>query len=822
MTGAAVAVSAILGGPASAQIWTGNTSTDWTTASNWQGAAVPSGGVGVQINVANPVVLGVGPNAVGKANGLLLGGTSSSLTVQNGATLNSKGNVGISGTGAAGSSATVTGPGSEWTADGALFTMGGSGKGTLTIEGGALVDILGELRLGSSSEGTLNIRGGGMLNTTAPAVIGRLAGSVGTANVSGPGSSWIATGQIIISDGGTGTLNIEDGATVKALGGVHLSGGATVGTLNVRGGGTLETTGLTRGLATPQASFDNATLRALASFTSGLGVNESTIGAGGLTVDANGFVIDAAGFNGAGGLTVTGAGGLTLTGASTYAGETRIATGSKLTLSGSASIAASSGVTLGDGGIFDISAITPASMTMARLAGTGTVVQGAKALMATVISPGGDGSIGTLTISGDYAGTGNTLLIDTVLGDDSSETDRLVITGTSMGGSNVVVTNRGGVGGVTATGIKIIDVGGNSDAIFSLLGDTTYEGQEAVIGGAYLYGLVQDTGNGDWYLRTIIDDEPVFQPGAPVIEAYVGAALQAFNTTESLVQRIGNRTLSDGNGLWGRIEAGHVSIAPDSTTGAGYDVTTWQLQAGLDGVLNQSEAGTLVGGINAQFGIISADISSASGVGSVVSNGYGLGATLTWYGSEGFYLDAQGKLTWFDSTLDSETLGTTIVSDNAGFGYALSLEAGRQLTLGDGWSVTPQAQLAYSSVDFDAFDSYGSTVALQSGDSLLGRLGLSADYESEWQDTAGETGKTHVYGIANLSYEFLDGTATSVGGDTLSSKADPLWGGIGLGGSVDWAGDKLSLYGEANVGTSLNSLGDSYSFGVTAGIKGRL
>ena len=41
---------------------------------------------------------------------------------------------------------------------------------------------------------------------------------------------------------------------------------------------------------------------------------------------------------------------------------------------------------------------------------------------------------------------------------------------------------------------------------------------------------------------------------------------------------------------------------------------------------------------------------------------------LTWYGSEGFYLDAQGKLTWFDSTLASDALGA-IVSDNAGFGY---------------------------------------------------------------------------------------------------------------------------------------------------------
>ena len=67
-----------------------------------------------------------------------------------------------------------------------------------------------------------------------------------------------------------------------------------------------------------------------------------------------------------------------------------------------------------------------------------------------------------------------------------------------------------------------------------------------------------------------------------------------------------------------------------------------------------------------------------------------------------------------------------------------------------------------------------------------------------------------------------DGMATTVGADTLVNEADPLWGSIGLGGSVNWAGDQLSLYGEANLGTSLGNPGDSYSLGVTAGIRGKL
>lgn len=708
---------------------------------------------------------------------------------------------------------------------GAGVTVNNANPAVLGVSGAVNGSTNGLIVAGSG--GNLTIQNGSTLTSSGLGGIASGNGSTGTVIVTGAGSLWTVGNQLSIggAPNATGTLTIENGGKVRALLTRLAASAAGNGTLNIRGGGVLETGSLYTQLGTAQVNFDNATLRATgdnATFVysqAGVNVNQFNIAAGGLTVDTNGFVIGAEGFSGVGGLSVIGAGTLSLTQASTYVGETRIAATSTLALTGLGSIASTSGVVVD--GTFDISAIAPASMAIARLSGTGTVVEGSKALMADVISPGGDGVIGTLTLDGDYAGNGNTLLIDTVLGDDTSATDLLVITGNTMGGSNVAVSNMGGVGGVTTTGIKIIDIGGNSDAIFSLLGDTTYEGEQAVIGGAYLYGLYQEATDGDWYLRTIIDDEPVFQPAAPVIEAYVGAALQAFNTTESLVQRIGNRTVSDGSGLWGRIEANRVSIAPDSTTGAGYDVTTWQLQAGLDGVLSQSDAGTLVAGVNAQFGLISADISSASGTGNVQSNGYGIGATLTWYGSEGFYLDAQGKLTWFDSTLASDALGA-IVSDNAGFGYALSLEAGQEVALGDSWSVTPQAQLAYSAVDFEAFESYDSTVALEDGDSLLGRLGISVDHEAEWQDEAGETGTTRLYGIANLTYEFLQGTATSIGGDTLSSKADPLWGTVGLGGSIDWAGDALSLYGEANLGTSLNHLGDSYSLGVTAGIRGKL
>lgn len=674
-------------------------------------------------------------------------------------------------------------------ASGTTVTAGAVLHATVTGSGSKL-----EAETLYMQQGTLQVTDGGLVTATSAFIANGNRGAVPNfaALVTGAGSE-LRAGTITVGTTGTGTLTIANdgkvvvngGASALILGGTNVNSNAT---LNIGG-------------AVGEAATAAGTLEALAiTLAASAEVN--------FNHTETGYVFD---------LPINGTGAINQIAGRTIFGADQLGF---------------SGLTTISGGMLEVNGELggTVNVTGGTLAGTGIV--GSTSLAAgSAIAPGSNG-IGMLTIDGDYTGAGGLLQVQTVLGGDGSLTDLLTITGNSTGTTNLRVTNLGGRGGQTTDGIKIIDVVGTSTGTFSLLGDTVHDGQQAVIGGAYLYGLYQGTltdADGDWYLRSILnpdDDTPVFQPAAPVIETYAAAALQSFNTSESLQQRIGNRSWSgaeEGNGIWGRIDARRTSLAPDnSTTGASYDVDTWRLQAGADGVLSETEDGSVVAGVNLQVGTISAAISSASGDGAIEGTAFGLGATLTWYGSEGFYLDAQGKLNWFDSTLSADLLDGPLVSGNAGFGYALSLEAGQQLALGDGWSVTPQAQLAYSSVDFENFDSYGSTVSLQSGDSLIGRLGLSADYETEWQDTSGEAGRTHLYGIANLSYEFLDGLATSVGADTLVNEADPLWGTVGLGGSVNWAGDALSLYGEANVGTSLSHVGDSYSLGITAGVRGKL
>lgn len=89
----------------------------------------------------------------------------------------------------------------------------------------------------------------------------------------------------------------------------------------------------------------------------------------------------------------------------------------------------------------------------------------------------------------------------------------------------------------------------------------------------------------------------------------------------------------------------------------------------------------------------------------------------------------QGCFNWFSSDLSSNTLGT-LASDNDGFGKNWSVETGISHDIGNGWMLTPQAQLAYSSVSFDAsIDPFGAAVSSDTADSLKGRLGLSFAHE---------------------------------------------------------------------------------------------
>ncbi|GLU29126.1 hypothetical protein Brsp01_43590 [Brucella sp. NBRC 12950] len=243
----------------------------------------------------------------------------------------------------------------------------------------------------------------------------------------------------------------------------------------------------------------------------------------------------------------------------------------------------------------------------------------------------------TLTTDNYVGSAGSTLIFNTVLGDDNSVTDMMVVREDTAGTTNVIVRNASGSGAQTiADGIKIIQVDGTSAGQFKLVGDYVINGREAVIAGAYGYTLwkngVADPQDGDWYLRSQLWEEdegtppnqpgvpstPLYQPGVPIYEAYPQVLL-GLNGLPTLHQRVGNRywneppvpietvfckdasqnfrcavtreqkgyymdrqsgSKMDKNGVWGFIEGTRSEFSPDVTTSqTDYKVNIWRRQA---------------------------------------------------------------------------------------------------------------------------------------------------------------------------------------------------------------------------------------------------
>lgn len=347
--------------------------------------------------------------------------------------------------------------------------------------------------------------------------------------------------------------------------------------------------------------------------------------------------------------------------------------------------------------------------------------------------------------------------------------------------------------------------------------------------GAYAYRLYQGgvstPTDGDWYLRSALLETgnpslPLYQPGVPVYEAY-GANLQSLNTLPTLQQRVGNRNWAPGadpvgNGIWGRTEGthGHFNDAAASTTGLDQSIDAWRIQVGADRVLaDPDKGGRLVAGVNAFYGEADSQIRSVFGDGAVKSDGYGLGATLTWYGLDGFYVDSQAQVIRYDSDLTSAYLGR-LSRDNGGHGEAFSIEAGKRMSVGNNLGVTPQFQMVYSNVHFDRFtDPSDAVVSADGNDSLKTRWGVALDHQRAW-----EGGRSHIYGIANVSYEWLNGIRTLVSGTAIINASERLWAELGLGASIIWR-EELALYSEVSGNSPFHDFGDSYYLKGSVGLR---
>ncbi|WP_338827573.1 autotransporter outer membrane beta-barrel domain-containing protein [Bradyrhizobium sp. 27S5] len=726
-----------------------------------------------------------------------------------------------------------------------------SGTGGLQLTGGtqALSGVQAYGGATTIAGGTLALTGGGDIAASSQVIAN---GTFSIAGLSGAGTSiqrLSGTGGV---DLGAKTLTVTNAndtfsGVIGGSGGLTLAGGTetlsganTYSGLTTISGGTLALAGAgaisNSSHVVANSVFDISGLTgAGTSIQSLAGSGNVALGAKTLTL-TNASDTFAGAIKGTGGLALTG-GTQILSGINSYSGATTVS-GGTLRAGAADAFSSVSAVTAGAGTTIDLNGF---SQVVGGFSNAGTLRFG--------MTPGT-----TLTVAGNYAGNGGTLLFNTVLGGDSSATDRLFVLGSTSGTSTVKVTNFGGGGVQTVDGIRLIDVAGASNGTFALAGDYVLKGEQAIVAGAYAYTLqkngISTPSDGDWYLRSSLANPsdpttppviagPLYQPGVPLYENYAGVLL-GMNELPSLQERVGNRYWGGGAGeamarmgvtpaaqadsswtqspFWGRVEGGQSSLRPSNTTGSTTNSDQFKAQAGLDGLALENSYGRLIVGLTLQYGLTTAYVNSLFGNGRIRAEGTGVGATATWYGDNGVYVDGQMQTMFYRGDLTSDLVGN-MAHGNEGLGYAFSVEGGKRFNLGNGFSLTPQAQLAYSKVDFDGFtDRFGALVSLTNADSLLGRIGLTLNHQKSWTDGTSIV-RSDLYAIGNLHYEFLDGSNVDVAGTGFASANDRLWASIGGGGSYSWANGRYTVFGEATYRASLQDAGDNHSYKGSAGFR---
>lgn len=466
----------------------------------------------------------------------------------------------------------------------------------------------------------------------------------------------------------------------------------------------------------------------------------------------------------------------------------------------------------------------------------------------------------------------------------ASQSDVLVVDATQIasGATKISVVNAApGFGAMTdlnnnglvdeGEGVLVVEVLNAANSVsdaFVLNGQgVDADNNQIIIEGAWAYRLVGPsdydvpamTTSADWYLVSRI---------APTIPVYDPSVASLLNDLPSLEQRVGNRHWAtaapaaprepvyvfckepaqnyrclvtdeqsqsyadapqtgasavtiDGGAAWVRLEGARETIVPlVSDTLSTYDVSSAGIQVGIDHLLRENADGDrLIGGVNLRYRTADTDVTSILGNGTVDTTGYGLGASLTWYDQNGFYVDGQAQAMWFETDLSSVPLGT-LVEGNDGFGYALSVEAGKRIEVNEHWRVTPQVQLSYAHTEQDAFtDPFAAVVTPDDVESLKLRFGVVASYEDSWQAEDGTTSRQSVNVGAHVIKEFSPESSVDVSGTTLRSERDDMTAEITLGGTYNWSDDANSVYGQVAASTGLENFGDSHRVSVTAGFR---
>lgn len=381
----------------------------------------------------------------------------------------------------------------------------------------------------------------------------------------------------------------------------------------------------------------------------------------------------------------------------------------------------------------------------------------------------------TLTVQGNYAGSGGRLLLQSAVGDDNAPSDKLVVSdGTLTGNTLITVGNLGGVGALTRqNGIQLVQATGTAisdNGAFAL--------SRPVSAGAYDYilfkgGITPGTEN-SWFLRSSVVVPPlvavpnpdpalppilvplvampVAAPGSPALpSAAPGAepiplyrpevptwsvlppatarlALTALGTFHDRQgdQRLLNETGAFGAG-WGRVYGQNLDQTWAGTVTPRLDGSLNGFQVGNDLYSSQTSggqtqrAGFFVGHTRLQGdvdGFNQGFEGKRAGKVELEGDSYGLYWTLT--DAQGGYVDMVMMGTRLNGDSHSER---GLKLDNRGHALTLSAEAGYPFAVANNWVIEPQAQAIHQKISLDSQDDGISRVSFDSDGSWTGRVG---------------------------------------------------------------------------------------------------
>ncbi|HGY4334198.1 autotransporter family protein [Klebsiella aerogenes] len=481
---------------------------------------------------------------------------------------------------------------------------------------------------------------------------------------------------------------------------------------------------------------------------------------------------------------------LTLTGTNSYTGNTLLKSGTTLVAEGATLGVVGSDATLTidngaqfasagevnnnidilSGGILAAWNAIEGNSTL-RTSGVDTI-NGNVTNSGTLLLSAADNSVGNnFTINGDYTGSADSqIVMNSQLGEDSSPTDHLSITGSSYGQSGVSIANIGGLGAQTVNGMEIVSVGGSSKAQLTL--------SKPVVAGAYEYDLYKHS-NGNWYLESKAtpsddpsDDTDDGDSGtddgsgtdngsstdngsgtdsgsdtdnggqsapevmAPEVGAYLGNYLAAQGMF--LHKRDDRDQLTfrneDNLNTWMYVK-GRYHENDAGGDKVSYDTTTTVLQVGSDFMSKPMDKGILRAGGMFGAGQAKTDSDAKHNVRDAQGkvDGFNVGLYATWQEDPklrlGSYIDTWASYSWYNNTVTSNRNNEKYDSK----GFAASVEVGHAWVIPSEnartWKIEPQAQMVYSYFDQENHtDPDGVRVTTVDNNSLFGRLGVKSSY----------------------------------------------------------------------------------------------